>query len=77
MSKQDSPLSLNQPYGENHSLTEIAIVTMARSIGELEYRQKGLPVPESADLLRMAKERYESSIENGPDNHLGTAKPLI
>jgi len=55
-------------------LRKITIQGIATGIRELEYEAKGLSAPDEAELLRMAEERYESSIKNGPDDHLGSGK---
>lgn len=63
-----------KPYGEDISLTRLGIEGMAVNIGKLEFADKGLPVPEMDELLRIAEERYESSIRSGSDDYPGTAK---
>ena len=70
MSGQNKSSSIPPEVGD---LRKITIEGIANGIRELEYEAKGLPAPDEAELLRVATERYESSIKNGPDNHLGSA----
>ncbi len=62
------------PYGEDPSLRGLAIQSIIEGIKAKEYTDLGLTPPDDAELLRIAEERYKSSIEKGVDNHLGTAK---
>lgn len=57
------------------SLTRSAIKTIAVGI-EAECKKEGKTVPQGREMLKNAVGRYRSSIDNGHDNHLGTAEPL-
>ena len=71
MSEQDKKSSIPPDVGD---LRKITIKGIADGIRKLEYEDKNrLPPPED-ELLRIAEERYESSKNNGPDNHIGTGK---
>lgn len=80
----DHPFNCNGAYRvsdttpspkKDFSLTRSAIQTIAVGI-KAQYKEEGKAVPEGRELLRLAAERYRSSIENGQDNFLGTAAPL-
>ncbi len=77
MPDTDNPLPCEErvaPYGQNPSLTRLAIESMVEGIKARDYVANGLPVPSHAELFRIAEERYRSSIAKGDDDHLGTAK---
>jgi hypothetical protein len=71
MSKKEKKSSIPPEVGD---LRKITIQGIANGIRKLEYEDKNLLPPNEDDLLRIAEERYESSKNNGPDNHIGTGK---
>lgn len=56
------------------SLTKAAIQATAVII-ETDRRKRKKRIPRGRELIKLAIKRYRSSIENGSDNHLGTAEP--
>lgn len=77
MSDTDNPQTAEErtaPYGEDPSLRQMAIESIMEGIKARDYVKLGLTPPPDAELLRIAEERYQSSIAKGDDNHLGTAK---
>ena len=56
------------------SLKKIAIQTIMVGIAAECERDKKTP-PQGRGMMREAIRRYQSSIKNGEDDHLGTAEP--
>lgn len=75
MSKQDS-LQRQLPYGSEPNLKELAIEATEEIIKAV-YRRRKKKMPQGKELRALAIEHLESSIRNGNDDHLGTAKPLM
>jgi hypothetical protein len=62
-------------YGPDVSLKKLAIDAIEQALRE-EYSNSDRPTPSPEQLRFLAEERYESSLRNGTDNYLGTAKRL-
>ena len=60
------------PYGESPSMRQMSIQTIVTGL-KTQFENAPSEMPSDEDLHRIATERYESSIANGSDNHLGTA----
>jgi hypothetical protein len=63
-----------RPPAKILNLTKAAIRATAVAI-ETDRRKRKRKIPKGRELIRLAARRYRSSIENGSDNHLGTADP--
>lgn len=80
LSESPSPL----PYGENVSMTELAfeaIVTGFKARYERRaFETRNLPNPKRTPpdevIFKMARFVQKRSIEDGHNDHLGTAEPL-
>lgn len=74
MSPQDSQQTPTLPYGDNPSLTEMAIQATEEVI-KADYRRRKKKMPQGKELRAMAEKHMASSIKDGCDDHVGTAEP--
>ena len=74
MSEQDSQPTL--PYGNNPSLTEMAIQATEEVI-KADYRRRKKKLPQGSVLRALAEKHMKSTIKDGCDDHVGTAAPRL